>query len=302
MKKIITILLLLWPTLSLASSLTDIEDSPYELAVKFFEYRGVIEGYDDNTYKPDNTINRAEFLKVLVESRFPGAAGEENNCFSDVGNEWFAKYICYAEESGIISGYPDGSFKPEQKINLAEALKIVLETYDVQIDSEAGENWYDPYYLLSLEKNWLEDIDESITHDVTRGEMAKLAFTTTMVKENDNKLLVAEALASCTEYEDTFIHLLTGEDMTREITSIEDNLCHYYEEMPNGGEMNCQYTEEARESVAQYYIDLAEADTQSFSISITLEGASSTYTIDGIEVENPLQEATDNGMCVVSGY
>lgn len=301
---LITTLLLLPMATVRASDLTDINDSLHESAINFFEFRGVIEGYDDNTYKPDNTINRAEFVKVLIESRFPGDAGENDfsNCFSDVNDEWFAPYVCYAEANGIISGYEDGSFKPAQNINLAEALKVVLETYDIRTDSSIGENWYDPYYLLSLEKNWLDNIDEAIEHNVTRGEMAQLAYVTTKVKENDDQLLFAEALNSCTEYQDTFLHLLTLEDLEREISGMTDGKCHYHEEMPNDGEMNCEYTEEAMETVAQYYKDLAEADTYSTSISIDLGAITSTYTINGEEVENPLQEATDNGMCVISGY
>lgn len=241
---------------------------------------------------------------MLIESRFPGAANESDlsQCFPDVNDGWFAPYVCYGLEHGIVGGYPDGTFQPSQNVNLAEALKIVLETYDIEVDLSDGETWYDPYYNLVSENDWLEDIDESVAHYVTRGEMMKLAYVATMVNENTDQVAFADHLESCAEYQDTFIHLLMAEDMNREILGFVDGTCHYFEQMPNDGEMNCEYDEDLRITVAQYYKDLAEADTYSVSFSINSEGATSTYTIDGVEVENPLQEALDSEACVVSGY
>ena len=113
-----------------------------------------------------------------------------------------------------------------------------------------------------------------------------------------------DMLSSCKKYKCQFIHPLTGENMKREILGIIDGKCVYLEEMPNGGQMECKYTESFGKVIAQYYRDSFAAESMEFSININLGSGelTSTYIIDGKEVENPLQEALDSGVCVVSGY
>lgn len=111
-----------------------------------------------------------------------------------------------------------------------------------------------------------------------------------------------EHLAACIPYQGTFQHPLTEETMEREITGEIDGKCQYVEQMPNGGKMDCSYTEYERRAVAQYYLDLAAAE--SVGTSVTSDGIETTaeYTIDGNVVANPLAEAMENGTCVISGY
>ena len=52
-----------------------------------------------------------------------------NNCFEDVTTEWYAKYVCYAKEEGLVEGYSGNYFKPGDNIMRAEAVKIVSEAY-----------------------------------------------------------------------------------------------------------------------------------------------------------------------------
>jgi len=113
-----------------------------------------------------------------------------------------------------------------------------------------------------------------------------------------------DMLSSCTKYKCQFIHPFTGENMKREVLGIIDGKCNYIEQMPNGGQMECKYTESSRKVIAQYYKDTLTAESTGFDINIDLgSGEQETkYTIDGKEVENPLQEAMDNGFCTVSGY
>ena len=115
-----------------------------------------------------------------------------------------------------------------------------------------------------------------------------------------------EMLSSCTEYTCEFAHPITGELMTREIFGLTDGICNYSEEMPNNGQMDCNYTEEMRKAVAQAYNDMMGEGNFSVSVSGNLsEGTAdieSTYTVDGKTITNPGQEALDSGQCVISGY
>jgi len=82
----------------------------------------------------------------------------------------------------------------------------------------------------------------------------------------------------------------------------EAGICLYVEEMPNDGQMNCRYNPELRTAIAQYYRDVAAAKTTDVDAQVTEDRIRATYTIDGTDVENPLQEAMTNGQCDISGY
>jgi uncharacterized protein YxeA len=112
-----------------------------------------------------------------------------------------------------------------------------------------------------------------------------------------------DMLENCTKYTCQFTHPLTGGKMTKEILGVVNNTCSYTEEIPNNGRMNCNYTESMRKAVAQYDRDLANATSSGTEVSSNLGGETKiTYTIDGKRVENPSQEALDEGQCKISGY
>ena len=149
----------------------DVVDHPYEDAIGFVKVRGIVKGYDDGTYKPNKTVNRAEMMKIIIEAEYPGEASG-SNCFSDVKDEWFAKYICFAKDKGIVSGYEDGSFKPDQAVNYVEALKMTLETMDGYFEEVEGP-WYQKYL------NRADDLAASVANTkndepFSRGKMAQL--------------------------------------------------------------------------------------------------------------------------------
>ena len=109
--------------------------------------RGVIGGYPDGTIKEENGMNRAELMKIVVlaVTTEPDAT-VYNNCYTDVTDQWFAPYVCYATEQGWIEGYADGSFAPGGTANNAEVLKMILNTNGIEVDAAAeGEEWYSPY-------------------------------------------------------------------------------------------------------------------------------------------------------------
>lgn len=109
-------------------------------------------------------------------------------------------------------------------------------------------------------------------------------------------------LERCMPYECQFSHPFTGETMVKAVVGEEAGICLYVEEMPNGGQMNCRYDPELRTAIAQYYRDVAAAKTTAVDAQVNEDRIRATYTIDGKEVENPLQEAMTNGQCDISGY
>ena len=123
-------------------------------------------------------------------------------------------------------------------------------------------------------------------------------------QQQNPEIVFADKLSSCTKYKMTFKHPLTGDILEKEILGIIDGKCNYVEQMPNGGKMECKYSESERAVVAQYYKDVANAESvgTSFSFDFGSGEQKAKYTINGKVVDNPLQEAITSGACVISGY
>ncbi len=172
---------------SQALSFSDIpkEHYCYE-AVKELSDEGIISGYEDNTFKPSKVINRAEFLKITIgvldlnSKDFDPSQGklknEYQNCFKDVGNEWFAPYICYAKEQDWVGGYPDKTFRPGNNINFGEAFAILGRIFELNVEGFDKKEWYYPYQRYLDIFNLVGDIEQSISFQVNRGEMVNLVY------------------------------------------------------------------------------------------------------------------------------
>ncbi len=84
---------------------------------------GILEGYPDGTFRPQNSVTRAEL--ATIASRFDELFPFEANSFSDIFGHWANKYINSAAQKGWVNGYPDGTFKPDQAITRAEFVTLV---------------------------------------------------------------------------------------------------------------------------------------------------------------------------------
>ncbi|SFT21931.1 S-layer homology domain-containing protein [Paenibacillus sp. BC26] len=103
--------------------------SPYGNSIKGLASKTVINGYPDGTFKPDNQVTRAEFAVMLTKSLGISAAkSAQTSKFKDVPvNSWYAAYVEAAVGSGIIAGFEDGSFKPNQTITHQEMVAMLVK-------------------------------------------------------------------------------------------------------------------------------------------------------------------------------
>ncbi len=110
-------------------------DSPYFEAVTLLTQNGVLQGYDDNTFRPEQKVNRAEALKIILKSiGVEATSGLYNTGFPDVPiDAWYAGYIMEGLLRNIISGNPDGTFAGGRTVNKAEFLKMTLKAYGTNI-------------------------------------------------------------------------------------------------------------------------------------------------------------------------
>lgn len=174
-----------------AQTFSDVlENHPYYNAIEDLTNKGILNGYPDKTFRPDNAINRVEILKILLLGS--GVEIEEtsyNAGFPDViSNSWYAKYIVKAKEQNIIQGNPDGYFYPNAQVNFAEALKMLAIANNVQLNTNLNtdpfldvpkDSWYAPYFEYAKSINIIKkDSNESVTpaKPLDRGETAQLIF------------------------------------------------------------------------------------------------------------------------------
>lgn len=139
--------------------------SEYYVAVNYLKELGLIQGYPDGFFRPKQQINRAEALKILVGAinygqfspvekplanleaspdQLPTTLPTGECPFPDLEPQaWYFPYVCSAYKNSIISGYPDGFFRPEQTINKVEALKIALLQTGLPLQTDYNDNFND---------------------------------------------------------------------------------------------------------------------------------------------------------------
>ena len=109
-------------------------DAWYNSAVSTLSNAGILDGYEDGTFRPDGNITRAEF--ATITARFLEASYDGGNRFPDIDGHWAAEYINEAANAGIVDGYEDGTFRPQQNITRAEAVTMVNRTVDRHPDAD----------------------------------------------------------------------------------------------------------------------------------------------------------------------
>lgn len=94
-------------------------------AIEALSAQGFIKGYPDNTFRYDKLVTRREFIWLLIQAKMPEVKGEAK-LFKDVKeNDWAKEAIALATQAGIVSGYPDETFRPEATLTRAEAVRMI---------------------------------------------------------------------------------------------------------------------------------------------------------------------------------
>ncbi len=159
--------------------LYDIKGHPYETAIRYLAEKKIVQGYPDGSFLPDKTMNRAEFVKILLGAKLAQApAAPLSPCFSDLTlSDWHAPFACYAKSNGILSGYSDGSFGGAKAINVAEAAKILVNTWELPKSPDLqGAQWYQAFIETLQKQSYLPSSVSSVNKLVTRGEMAEMVW------------------------------------------------------------------------------------------------------------------------------
>lgn len=197
----VLVLLLGVPVVSAVESFSDLAVShPNYTAIMDLKTRGIISGYPDGTFRPEQAVNRVEALKIILNAaNIDSGTAIRKAAFSDISQtEWYAPYLNKAYDLGIVEGYIDGTFRPTQTLNLVENLKMLLEAYktDMSVVTQPASNmfadafadqWYAKYVEYAKEKKLIVADSENNVYPgqgMTRGKLAETAYRLIVVKEN----------------------------------------------------------------------------------------------------------------------
>lgn len=218
-----------------AATLSDIAGSKNREAIQFLNDRGIIGGYPDGTFKPQNTVNRAELLKILVGGKGVIPTVEEyHGCFPDVAKEWFAPFVCYAKEQGWIGGYPDGSFRPSATVNKVEAIKMIVNSQGYSVpdtvsgklyDDADASAWYAPFVQAAKDKGILEETRGmlGVASDMRRGSVAESIYRAVIVREQALPAYPAQETAGQTD-DDNYEYVVKRIDLQNAIENWDDDV------------------------------------------------------------------------------
>lgn len=188
------------------------ETHEYYLALRYLTKEGVIQGYQDGYFRPDDPIQRDELMKILMDVFHNNYSDkDEISCFPDIISfEWYTKRICRAKALGYVHGFEhDGLFHPEWNATRAEASKMILNTLDVtptDYDAESpspwldlnGDEWFYSFAKVIEEKNLFpEDWNTFYPQiDMTRGLASELIFRSMVMIDTGMDSFDPEAIST----------------------------------------------------------------------------------------------------------
>ncbi len=181
-------------TFTVSAAFSDVnETNVYYEAITALVDDGTINGYEDGTFKPDNTITRAEFSKLLAIKTAPSNQifSTKTKAFPDVAEDhWANAYIAFAVSVGAVNGYPDGTFKPEAPVTYGEAVKMIIcgMGYGAAVNT-ALTPWHKGYIDLAIQIGLTKNAMSLGDNPAPRGIVAQLIYniaSTRVIEQKPN--------------------------------------------------------------------------------------------------------------------
>lgn len=185
MKKLLALMLSMAMVFTIGTSVmaySDVEEGTYvSEAVTVLSNLDILNGYEDGTFKPEATITRAEMAKIVCEALGYYGMGSDKTPFDDVEpKHWAAGYINTAASLGIINGYGDGKFGPEDTVTYEQAVKMVVCALGYEAMAADRGGWPAGYTSVAANIGLTKGMSSSV-----RGDIAVLIYNalTTPVME-----------------------------------------------------------------------------------------------------------------------
>ncbi|MBO9605037.1 MAG: S-layer homology domain-containing protein [Paenibacillaceae bacterium] len=143
-------------------TLSDISGHWAEANIKKAVSGGIVEGYPDETFKPNHTVTRAEFAVMLMNALKPEGAGTELS-FTDTTKigSWAQKAVAQAVQAGVIKGYEDGSFRPNALISRTEMAAMIAHAMGHSTETNTATGFADDMAIPAWAKDSVAYVKQS---------------------------------------------------------------------------------------------------------------------------------------------
>lgn len=175
------------------------------------DHLAFLSGYANGTFEPDRNMTRAEvttmFARLLTEKM--AANQTYSNTFSDVAkSHWAANYIGYMQQFGIITGYADGSFRPDASVTRAEFAAIAsrfekLTEGNKSFSDVPSSHWAAKYINFAATRGWVNGYADGTfkpNNSITRAEVA--AVTCRLLERNADQSYIRSHLSELRAFTD----------------------------------------------------------------------------------------------------
>lgn len=157
------------------SEFADVKDTTAEGPVAVLSALDVINGYPDGTFKPEKVVTRAEMAKLIVKALgMDSYVAGMYTTFGDAKGHWAENYVAWCSSYGIVEGYPDGTFKPNNTVTLQQAVTMIVRALGYQDQYLTG-TWPTSHVSMAMSLDILEDI-VATTAGATRGDVARMLY------------------------------------------------------------------------------------------------------------------------------
>lgn len=168
-----------------APSFTDVADTAdYAQAVSTLASLGIINGYEDGSFKPDNQITRAEVSVMIVSTinRTADAEGQKGvTPFADLNNEaynWASGFVNVAVAEKIVAGFEDGTFGPAKNVTYTQVAKMLVCAAGYGDYAEYLGGWPNGYLSVASDKGITKGVSAGQDEAVTRAQVAQMIYNT----------------------------------------------------------------------------------------------------------------------------
>ncbi|OPX84341.1 MAG: Endoglucanase precursor [Pelotomaculum sp. PtaB.Bin104] len=120
----------------------DVRDSHWAAEViKQMCKKGIVNGYPDGTFKPENNITRAEFAKIIVEAMKLDQENPSIPSFTDIKRgDWYYGYVEAAAKSDLVKGFETGEFRPNERINREQIAAVLVRALGKEAEARAHQD------------------------------------------------------------------------------------------------------------------------------------------------------------------
>ena len=195
LKKMLSVILVFALVFSMgigAFAFEDVKDgTKVSEAVGILSNLGIIEGFEDGTFRPEDTVTRAQMAAIICrtlgyEEQAEGSVG--STAFVDVpSSHWSSGYINIAQSLGIINGYGYGYFGPEDKVTYEQAVKMLVVALGYELDAQAKGGWPTGYMAVASREGITKSSNGSVGAPAVRGTIAVLVYNSLEVRLMDQQ-------------------------------------------------------------------------------------------------------------------